>query len=76
MFCPKCGKINPDDAIKCSGCDALLKEETAVAVPSKKSGALKWIITIAVILVIIAVIVFFMSGCSGAGELPKEKLTF
>lgn len=74
MFCPKCGKINPDDAQNCSGCDALLKEEVVVAV-KKTSGVLKWVITALVILVIIAVIVFLMSGCSG-GELPKENLTF
>ena len=74
MFCPKCGKINPDDAQNCSGCDALLKAETP-ALPAKKTGALKWVITALVIIAIIAVIVFFMSGCS-AGELPKENLTF
>ncbi len=75
MFCPKCGKINPDDAEKCSGCEALLKEEQPV-VPAKKSCALKWIVTVLVILVIIAVIVLFMNGCSGGGELPKENMTF
>lgn len=26
MFCPKCGKMNPDDREFCSGCNAVLHE--------------------------------------------------
>ncbi len=36
MFCPKCGKMNPDERENCSGCGAVLHEpkpETA-----KKNG--------------------------------------
>ena len=75
MFCPKCGKINPDDAEKCSGCDTVFCEQESAVPAKKKSGALKWVITIAVILIIIAVVVFLLSGCS-AGNLPKEKMSF
>lgn len=75
MFCPKCGKINPDNAEKCSGCDAVLKEETAI-VPEKKSGkALKT--TIAVVLVILIIIALVLLFCScGSQEPPKELMTY
>lgn len=38
MFCPKCGKMNPDDREKCSGCGAVL-HEPKIEAPKKKKGA-------------------------------------
>ena len=37
MFCPKCGKINPDDGELCSGCGAVLHEPKPET-PAKKKG--------------------------------------
>ncbi len=39
MFCPKCGKMNPDERENCSGCGAVLHEPKAEA-PKKKKGAI------------------------------------
>ncbi len=38
MFCPKCGKMNPDDREFCSGCNAVLHEQEAET-PKRKRGA-------------------------------------
>ncbi len=38
MFCPKCGKMNPDDREFCSGCNAVLHEPKP-EVQKKKGGA-------------------------------------
>lgn len=45
MFCPKCGKMNPDDREFCSGCNAVLHEPKEEA-PKKKNNALGKIIAI------------------------------
>lgn len=37
MFCPKCGKMNPDERELCSGCGAILHEPKEEA-PKKKKG--------------------------------------
>lgn len=75
MFCPKCGKINPDDAQICSGCKAALQEENAVKAPEKKKNKIKFFWVGLALLIIICVIVFLLSGCAGT-ELPPEKMTF
>ena len=75
MFCPKCGKINPDSEQTCSGCGAELHEETAVAVQKKKGNGLKIVLAVVVLLVVAAVIALLLSGC-GTGEIPKEHMTF
>ena len=38
MFCPKCGKINPDTEKLCSGCGAELREEQVIAPKKSKKG--------------------------------------
>ncbi len=75
MFCPKCGKINPDDAQMCSGCEAALQEEHAVKTPKKKKNTIKFFLVGLALLIIVCVIVFLLSGCAGT-ELPPEKMTF
>lgn len=71
MFCPKCGKINPDEAEKCTGCGSVLKEE-APAVPEKKSkkGIITAIAVVAVIAVVVAAVILLCScGASVAPDL-------
>ena len=74
MFCPKCGKINPDDAQLCSGCNAVLKEETEEKVKKKSP----WKVILAGVLVVLAIVllIFFLSGCTGGNINPNEKVLF
>lgn len=66
MFCPKCGKMNPDDREKCSGCGAVLHEPKAEA-PKKKSGLAGKIIAIAAAsAVAVGGTVFAVSSCEKA----------
>lgn len=64
MFCPKCGKMNPDDRENCSGCGAVLhepKDET----PKKKNGAAGKIIALVAALAVAAGgVAFGVSSCS------------
>lgn len=75
MFCPKCGKINPDNEERCSGCGAILHEETVAAVPKKKGKWLKIIFAVIAVLIILCIVVFLLNGC-GASSLPEERMTF
>ena len=75
MFCPKCGKINPDNEEKCSGCGAQLHEEAETQVCEKKGRGMKIAFAIIVVLVIICVAVLLLNGCS-SGTLPDERITF
>ena len=74
MFCPKCGKINPDNGETCSGCGAVLHEETEVVTKKKNHTALK-IAVIAVIVVAVVVAVVLLTGCS-TSDIPKETMNF
>lgn len=74
MFCPKCGKINPDDAEKCTGCDAILHEEQPATPVKKKSKALKFIV-IGILIVAVVAAVVLLTGC-GNQPAPKDSLTF
>lgn len=47
MFCPKCGKMNPDDREFCSGCNAVLHEPEEEKPKKKKSIAGKIIALVA-----------------------------
>ena len=63
MFCPKCSKINPDDALECSGCGAsLVKEEP----PKKKLDKKKIIKTVIMVALVAAVVVAIvvLTGCA------------
>lgn len=75
MFCQKCGKINPDNAEKCTGCGALLEKKEVLAV-SKKSKIWKTIALALLIVLVICIVVFFLSGCGGANVRPDEKVLF
>lgn len=75
MFCPKCGKINSDDAEKCSGCDAVLHSEEVLPTVKKKS-LLKFFVAALVLIAIIVVLIFVFGGCAGSNVNPNEKVLF
>ena len=55
MFCPKCGRINPDENEVCKGCGAALHtEDEAVVRKSKGSFAKKLTIALVVIVCVCA----------------------
>lgn len=76
MFCPKCGKINPDNSEICSGCNAVLHtEDEKKKFPEKK----KWIKTVLVVIAIVvvaAVVIMLLNGCGAATDIPEESMTF
>ncbi len=76
MFCPKCGKINPDNEEKCTGCGAVLHEEPPVPVKKGNNG---WKIVVAVVVVIAVAVVaaVLLSGC-GHAVMPdiNERITY
>ncbi len=63
MFCPKCGKMNPDDRENCSGCGAVLHEPKEEA-PRKKSAAGKIIALIAAAAVVVGGSAAAVASCS------------
>ena len=73
MFCPKCGKINPDTENLCSGCGAELHEEKAV-LPKKSKKGLKIALTVA-LLVVVVVVVLVLNGCN-PGNITKDNMSF
>ena len=75
MFCPKCGKINPDNEEICSGCGAALHEETAVAVPPKKGNGIKIALAVIALIIIVCIVILLFSGC-GTAALPEDRMTF
>ena len=56
MFCPKCGRINPDEEEFCKGCGALLHEEKEEA-PKKSNFPKKILVGAIVLLIAVALIV-------------------
>ena len=75
MFCPKCGKINPDNSEICSGCSAVLKTENEVKTAPKKKSWLKAALVVIGVLVVAAIIIMLLAGCNKAG-IPEESMTF
>jgi len=74
MFCPKCGKINPDSEEVCSGCGAVLHEASENSLPTK-SNKNKAIITAIVILIVIIAVVLFLNACD-PGNMANDNMTF
>ena len=66
MFCPKCGKMNPDERENCSGCGAVLHEPKTKAPKKKKGVAGKIIAIIAALAVAAGGTVFAVSSCEKA----------
>lgn len=69
MFCPKCGKINADNAKECSGCGAPLSENDVKA-PSKKGKAWKYAAVLLIVAIVVAVLI--LSGCAA----PDKDMSF
>ena len=74
MFCPKCGKINPDEAERCNGCDAVLHEAVEEA-PKKKNHTVLKIVIAAVVIAVVVTAIVLLTGCSSS-EIPKETMNF
>ncbi len=68
MFCPKCGKMNPDDREKCSGCGAVLHEEEPRNAKKKKSPVGKIIAIIAALAVAAGGTAVAVTSCDGQAE--------
>lgn len=75
MFCPKCGKINPDNNEVCSGCNAPLHDENEKKPPEKKAKLGKILLTAAIIVIAVVVAVLVLNGCGGI-KAPEETMTF
>lgn len=68
MFCPKCGKINPDDGKICTGCGAELEENKVVEKKAKKGfGKVIGILIAVVLIVAVCLLTINLAGCA-----PKE----
>ena len=63
MFCPKCGRINPDDGDVCKGCSSPLHEAKTV-VPKKKFGTVLTAIIVAIAIAVSCFVIASISGCS------------
>ena len=63
MFCPKCGKINPDDGVLCNGCNAQLHEEKGKE-PKKRFGTILTAIIVAIAIAVSCFIIVSVSGCT------------
>ena len=74
MFCPKCGKINPDTQDLCSNCGAVLRERRE-DVSIKKNGILKAVLTILLVIAVIAAAIVLLNGCD-PGNIMKDNVTF
>ena len=75
MFCPKCGKINPDNSEICSGCNAHLHDENEKKVPAKKMNWGRILLAVAIIIIAVVVVALILSGCGGV-KAPDESMTF
>ncbi|MBR1969072.1 MAG: hypothetical protein IKA17_01815 [Clostridia bacterium] len=65
MFCPKCGKINPDDGKICTGCGAALEENNTVEKKPKKGlGKIIGILVAAVLIVAVCFLTINLTGCA------------
>lgn len=74
MFCPKCGKINPDTDSLCSGCGANLHEEEKI-VPKKSKNGVKIALSLVVVVAIVIVAVLILNGCN-PGNIVDDKISF
>lgn len=74
MFCPKCGRINPDEEELCKGCGAQLHEETEKPLKKSKKGLKGIIIAFAVILIIAILAALFVTSCEKEAFLQFNKM--
>lgn len=60
MFCPKCGKEIPDDALFCSSCGSKIEKSEEKVEKKKSSSPLKIIIAIISFILILVALIFFI----------------
>lgn len=75
MFCPRCGKINPDNSEICSGCNAPLHDENEKKTSAKKTNWGRILLVAAIIIIAAVVMALVLSGCGGV-KAPEETMTF
>ncbi len=73
MFCPRCGKMNPDEKENCSGCGAVLHEPKPEEPKKKKSLAGRIIAAIAALAVAGGGCVFALTQCSKDNEAVQTE---
>ena len=76
MFCPKCGKKNPDNNEVCSGCNAPLHTEEENKNTPKKKNWIGVAITVVAVAVVVTVAIILLTGCGGGTAIPEEGMTF
>ena len=73
MFCPKCGRINPDEAEICKGCNAQLHEEKEV-VQKKHFPKVLTAILVVIAIVLSCFVITSITGCSQQGYDNDEEI--
>lgn len=58
MFCPKCGRINPDENEVCKGCGAALHTENEKVVQKSKGSFAKKLVIALVVIALVCVAAF------------------
>ena len=67
MFCPKCGRINPDDNELCAGCGSPLHEEKEETNKKNSRGTRKKVVAAAIVLAaVLAVLALGITSCEAA----------
>ena len=74
MFCPKCGKINPDSEEFCSGCNAPLHEKESEAPAPKKGNFVRILVAVIIVVVAAVVVVTSLGGCAKRHLPPGQKI--
>lgn len=74
MFCPKCGRINPDEEELCKGCGAQLHEKTETPPKKTKKGLKAFIFIFAVLVIVAIVAAIFMTSCEKEAFVQFNKV--
>lgn len=70
MFCPKCGRMNPDEDVLCKGCGAPLHEEEKKEEVKKNNGTVKKVSIAVLILAAACAVAFSVTSCEKEAFLP------
>lgn len=64
MFCPECGRMNPDEEVLCKGCGAQLHQENEENNKKRKSGVgIKIASGIIALLIAAGIVAFSTASC-------------
>jgi len=78
MFCPKCGRINPDEEVLCKGCGAVLHEETEEKNTKKRGIGVKVAKVVVLLAVLVGAVSFSITSCEKEEAfmaVPKDCIT-